>query len=154
MYSSLIRLNTVFKLYISNWILWAVASGYIVFQFRHSFSRKKTWGIVAVLLFLIASVYPVFATIGRSDGFKGTPGLDGEAYIRKEHPEEYEAIMWFRDLTANLWYFRLPEIYMHGIHILHDFRVFNLDHQYNCHHYDSTSKLYQPIIKIINIHCI
>ncbi len=97
---SLIRLNTVFKLYISNWILWAVASGYIVFQFSASFSRKKICGIVAVLLILMVSVYPVFATIGRSDGFKGTPGLDGEAYIRKEHPKEYEAIVWFRNLTG------------------------------------------------------
>jgi YYY domain-containing protein len=97
---ALIRMNTVFKLYISNWILWAVPSVYIVFYFRDSFSRKKTWGIVAIILILMVSVYPIFATIGKSEGFKGTPTLDGEAYVRKEHPREYEAIFWFRNIAG------------------------------------------------------
>ncbi len=43
---AIIRMNTVFKLYIDNWILWAVPAGYAIFQFRDSFSQKKTWGIL------------------------------------------------------------------------------------------------------------
>ncbi len=94
------RMNTVFKLYLSNWILWGVASGAIVFHFRDSFSGKKTWGVVAALLVLMVSVYPVFATIGKSNGFSGEPTLDGEAWVNKQHPQEYMAILWFSNITG------------------------------------------------------
>jgi YYY domain-containing protein len=97
---SYFRMNTVFKLYVVNWVLWGVSAGAIVFQFRDSFSRKKTWGIVAVLLILMVSVYPVFTTIGKSGGFRGEPNLDGEAWVKKEHPQEYMAILWFRNITG------------------------------------------------------
>ncbi len=97
---ALIRMNTVFKLYLQNWILWGVSAGYIIFHFRDSFSQKKTWGIFAVLLILMVSVYPVFATIGKSGAFRGEPTLDGELYVKKEHPQDYMAIMWFKNITG------------------------------------------------------
>ncbi len=95
-----IRLNTVFKLYLDNWILWAVPAGYAIFQFRDSFSQKKMWGTFAIILILMVSVYPVFATIGKSGMFRGEPSLDGELYVKKEHPQDYAAIMWFRNITG------------------------------------------------------
>ncbi|MFU8767558.1 MAG: DUF2298 domain-containing protein [Candidatus Methanoperedens sp.] len=94
------RLNTVFKLYLDNWILWGVPSGYAIFQYRDSFSRKKVWGIFATALIIMVSVYPVFATIGKSGGFQGEPTLDGETYVQKEHPGDYMAIVWFRNITG------------------------------------------------------
>jgi YYY domain-containing protein len=95
-----IRLNTVFKLYLDNWILWAVPAGYAIFQFRDSFSQKKRWGIFAIILILMVSVYPLFATIGKSGMFRGEPSLDGELYVKKEHPQDYMAIMWFKNITG------------------------------------------------------
>jgi YYY domain-containing protein len=95
-----IRLNTVFKLYLDNWILWAVPAGYAIFQFRDSFSQKKMWGIFAIILILMVSVYPVFATIGKSGMFRGEPSLDGELYVKKEHPQDYMAILWFKNITG------------------------------------------------------
>jgi YYY domain-containing protein len=97
---ALIRLNTVFKLYLDNWILWAVPAGYAIFQFRDSFSQKKMWGTFAIILILMVSVYPVFATIGKSGMFGGEPSLDGELYVQKEHPQDYAAIMWFKNITG------------------------------------------------------
>ncbi|MBE0521766.1 MAG: hypothetical protein IBX39_05800, partial [Candidatus Methanoperedenaceae archaeon] len=94
------RLNTVFKLYLDNWILWAVPAGYAIFQYRDSFSRKKVWGIFAIALIIMVSMYPVFATIGKSGGFQGEPTLDGETYVQKEHPGDYMAIVWFRNITG------------------------------------------------------
>ena len=32
-----IRLNTVFKLYLQNWVIWGICAGYIVFQLRDHF---------------------------------------------------------------------------------------------------------------------
>jgi len=109
---TLIRLNTVFKLYLQNWILWGVSAGYIVFLFRDYFTSKKTWGIAGALLILMVSIYPVFATIGKSGGFGGVPELDGAAYVIKEHPQDYQAILWFRNLTGQLVVLQVPgELY-------------------------------------------
>ena len=99
--SIFIRLNTVFKMYLQNWILWGVCAGYIVFLSRDRFAQKKAWGVAAVLLILFVSIYPAFATIGKSGGFAGIPELDGGAYVTKEHPRDYEAILWFVNLTGN-----------------------------------------------------
>jgi len=96
-----IRLNTVFKMYLQNWILWGVCAGYIVFLFRDHFAQKKAWGVAAVLLILLVSIYPVLATIGKSGGFSGVPELDGGAYVKKEHPQDYEAILWFMNISGN-----------------------------------------------------
>ncbi|MEQ9730543.1 MAG: DUF2298 domain-containing protein [Candidatus Methanoperedens sp.] len=115
---SYFRMNTVFKLYVMNWVLWGVSAGAIVFQFRDSFSRKKTWGVVAVLLILMVSVYPVFATIGKSGGFNGEPNLDGETYVQKQHPQEYMTILWFRNITGQPVVLQAPgELYKWNTYI-------------------------------------
>ena len=97
---SFIRLNTVFKFYLQNWILWGISTGYVVFLLRDKINTKKVWGITAVILILMVSIYPVFATFGKSSGFAGVPDLDGETYVKKEHPQDYQAILWFRNLTG------------------------------------------------------
>ncbi|VVB52980.1 Uncharacterised protein [uncultured archaeon] len=95
-----IRLNTVFKMYLQNWVIWGICAGYIVFCLRDYFNSKKAWGIAAVALILLVSIYPVFATIGKSGSFRGVPELDGMAYVKKEHPQDYQAILWFRNITG------------------------------------------------------
>ncbi|PWB49639.1 MAG: hypothetical protein C3F06_13790 [Candidatus Methanoperedenaceae archaeon] len=113
--SLFIRLNTVFKMYLQNWILWGVCAGYIVFLYRDRFATKKAWGVVAVLLILFVSIFPVLATIGKSGGFSGIPELDGGAYMKKEHPQDYEAILWFVNLTGNPVILQAPgELYQYN----------------------------------------
>jgi YYY domain-containing protein len=97
---SFIRLNTVFKFYLQNWILWGVCAGYVLFLSREQINLKNVWGITAVILILMVCIYPVFATLGKSGGFVGAPDLDGEAYVKKDHPQDYQAILWFRNLTG------------------------------------------------------
>jgi len=97
---SFIRLNTVFKFYLQIWILWGVSTGYVFFLLRDKINPGKVWGIIAVILILMMSIYPVFATLGKSGDFAGKPDLDGEAYVKKEHPQDYQAILWFRNLTG------------------------------------------------------
>lgn len=95
-----IRFNTVFKFYMQNWILWGISAGAILFHFRGSFTNRKSWGMIALILIIMVSVYPIFATIGKSGGFVGEPTLNGESYIQKEHPEDYMAILWFRNISG------------------------------------------------------
>ncbi len=95
-----IRFNTVFKFYMQNWILWGISAGTILFHFRGSFTKRKSWGMIAVILIIMVSVYPIFATIGKSGGFGGEQTLNGESYIKKEHPQDYMAILWFRNISG------------------------------------------------------
>jgi uncharacterized membrane protein len=52
-----------------------------------------------VLLLIAALVYPVTATLNRTNGFSGPRGLDGLAYFRQAYPADYAAAAW---LSANV----------------------------------------------------
>lgn len=113
-----IRLNTVFKLYLQNWVLWGIAAGAVVYEFREYFNRRTVWCAIALFLILMVSVYPVFATIGKSGAFRGEPTLDGEAYIKREHPQDYAAILWFRNVTGQPVVLQAPgELYQWNTYI-------------------------------------
>ncbi len=91
------RMNTVFKLYLQNWLLFAIAASYACFNQRKRFSGRKAWVIAAVALIAMGAVYPVFATYLKSNEFKNEINLDGTLYIKREHPGEYEAIRWLNE---------------------------------------------------------
>ncbi len=99
-----IRFNTVFKIYVQHWLVWALAAGVSLY---HMWNRKgimgdqnKTFAIVSVILIMAALSYPVFATYSRSDNFNNKPTLDGAAYFSQEYQNEYNAIMWLNNLNG------------------------------------------------------
>ena len=98
---SLERMNTVFKLYLNVWIFWAVASlfslKYLLQKITHKGVIRHTWVLVLVILILSASIYPVFATMGRSHAFKVKPTLDGLSWAREEFPSDMAAIQWLNE---------------------------------------------------------
>ncbi len=91
------RMNTVFKLYLQNWLLFAIAASYTCYHLREWFFKKRAWAIAACALIFMGSLYPFIATYLKSNGFKNTPELDGTLYIKREHPREYEAIRWLNE---------------------------------------------------------
>lgn len=116
-----IRFNTVFKIYVQHWIVWALAAGA---AFHHLWLwnreeiedigntsnivnikdmddlKRKGFAIISIILLLAAMSYPVFATYSRSGNFKGQPTLDGAAYLKQQYQNEYNAIMWLDDLNG------------------------------------------------------
>jgi|GEM_PF-249910 len=120
-----IRFNTVFKIYVQHWIVWALAAGA---AFYHLWNRgkmediedvkdtkgredrgdvkdiagvaKKSFAILSIILVLAAMSYPVFATYSRSGNFKGNPTLDGATYLKQQYQNEYNAIMWLDNLSG------------------------------------------------------
>ncbi|MBA1341019.1 MAG: hypothetical protein C5S40_02660 [ANME-2 cluster archaeon] len=116
-----IRFNTVFKIYVQHWIVWALAAGAAFYHLwlwnREGMEdmgnmanivnirdmddlKKKGFAILSIILVLAALSYPVFATYSRSGDFKGNPTLDGAAYLKQQYQNEYNAIMWLNNLSG------------------------------------------------------
>jgi uncharacterized membrane protein len=56
-----------------------------------------TWAGVAALLILAGLVYPLSATLARTNGLDNPQTLDGLAFARSSNPSEYEAIRWLNE---------------------------------------------------------
>jgi YYY domain-containing protein len=116
-----IRFNTVFKIYVQHWIVWALAAGAAFYHLwlwnREGMEdmgnmanivnirdmddlKRKGFAILSIILVLAAISYPVFATYSRCSNFKGNPTLDGAAYLKQQYQNEYNAIMWLDNLSG------------------------------------------------------
>ncbi|MBX7212596.1 MAG: hypothetical protein K1X39_01150 [Thermoflexales bacterium] len=94
------RMNTVFKFYFQGWTMWAVAAGFAIPWLLGS-RRWLTRGIAMVALLFVGFglLWPVFAGNSRTDGYAGTPTLDGAAYLTSTHPDDARLIEW---INANV----------------------------------------------------
>ena len=114
------RMNTVFKLYYQAWLLLAMVSAYgLYYCWTHPFpswiaplERLRTplglplgtlgkvvrysWVAVVLVLLLASIYYPIGAALDRAK-HGGDTTLDGLAFLRRGHSDEYEAIRWLRD---------------------------------------------------------
>lgn len=85
------RMNTVFKIGISVWLLFGISCSYFLYCLR----KKISWIIFSILvacLIIIASGYPILATISKRTIATGT--LDGLSYLQQQHPYDYGVISW------------------------------------------------------------
>jgi YYY domain-containing protein len=91
----LTRMNTVFKFYFQAWVVWAVASGYILVRFI----RQRRVVVASIALFVIALglLYPILAISARADEYGGAPTLDGSAYLFEVQPDDFAAIAWLNE---------------------------------------------------------
>jgi YYY domain-containing protein len=88
-------MNTVFKFYFQAWVVWAVASGYILVRLLRQ--RKMAVASIALFMITLGLLYPILAISARADEYGGTPTLDGSAYLFEVQPDDFAAIAWLNE---------------------------------------------------------
>jgi uncharacterized membrane protein len=92
------RMNTVFKFYFQAWALLGLVAAFGMYYVLEGGARNRIGrSILAVgfsLLVFAGLLYPLGASINRTDGFAGPATLDGTAFVAHELPEEHAAITW------------------------------------------------------------
>jgi uncharacterized membrane protein len=104
------RKNTMFKLYYEVWVLWGVASAYVVYFLWRKSTHVGRGMIVAVVSGVIGLglVYPVLAIATRlGDSIAPTPMLDAmqATAFSPRYPEAddtYAAAQWFNQNVVNM----------------------------------------------------
>jgi YYY domain-containing protein len=95
------RLNTVFKFYYAAWILFGLGAAYAAHELLSSNNslRRAVFAPVLVILIMAGLVYPAFAIPNKANGFTSSadlPSLNGIAYIGRQHPGDYNAMLWLQ----------------------------------------------------------
>lgn len=92
------RANTMFKLTYQAFVLFSVASGYVLVRILSTLERgilkaAILFSLVFLLVFIFA--YPFFA-VRSYYGLTVRQGLDGLNYLKRLYPDDYAAVLWLR----------------------------------------------------------
>ncbi len=102
----LYRMNTVFKLYLQSWFLLAIATPWCVAQLLADAwvpaRLRRAVPALAGGLLLVTGCYPLGVTATRLQHRAHAPTLDGNAYLRRDHPDDFAAIEWVRKNVPGL----------------------------------------------------
>lgn len=102
----LYRMNTVFKLYLQSWILLSIAGPWCVQQLLDRQWAHKSLGRAGLItvggVLLASCAYPIGVTTTRAVHRLAPLTLDGNAYLEREHPDDYAAIQWIREHVPDL----------------------------------------------------
>ncbi len=99
------RMNTVFKLYITAWLLFSASTAGMLGKLLLSLTTRESWSIRMVegavpLILLLLLLLPGVVTATHAGPH--TPTLDGLAWLSVSHPDDLAAVTWLRTQDGNL----------------------------------------------------
>lgn len=99
------RMNTVFKFYISAWLLFCGSTALMLGRVLLPAVENRRWiGKVVEasvpMITLLLLLFPVLVTASLAG--LHTPTLDGLAWLEQHHPDDHEAVLWLRHLDDNV----------------------------------------------------
>lgn len=98
------RYNTVFRFWYHTWTIMAVVGGVGAAALWQKASSawlspplRWAWQGVTLAIMGAAFIYPLTVTLERTEAFRRSGGgLDGLAFVARHAPDEYAAVIWFR----------------------------------------------------------
>lgn len=98
------RANTMFKLVYQSFVIYCLATGYIVIRIKEHF-KKKIFKVVYLIPFIIGfsaqMIYPYFAIKGYYGDLRKYKGIWGLDFLKKQYPGDYDIVNWLnRNVTG------------------------------------------------------
>lgn len=93
------RMNTIFKFYFQAWVLMGLVSAFAVYYVSKNLRGlpRLAWQGVMVLLVAGGMIYPILATLNKTNNFQNEPTLNGIAWIAQHRPDDYAGIQWLQE---------------------------------------------------------
>ncbi|MFA5749966.1 MAG: DUF2298 domain-containing protein, partial [Candidatus Shapirobacteria bacterium] len=91
------RANTMFKLVYQAFIIYSLASGYILIRLSQIIKSNffiNFYKIIFSIILSIHLIYPYFAIKSYYNNFEKYQGLNGFKYLQDIYPDNYQAILW------------------------------------------------------------
>ncbi len=93
------RMNTVFKFYFQVWVLWSLASAYIIWFITVKTQRiaRVLWVVLVSSLVAMGLVYSIGTAKMITNNFSNEPTLDGMAYFYRNYPQDGAVVDWLKE---------------------------------------------------------
>ncbi|MHB1296485.1 MAG: DUF2298 domain-containing protein [Anaerolineae bacterium] len=94
------RMNTVFKVYYQVWVFLALAGIMAWVRLWRGGGLARVGTALCGLLLLACLTYTPAAAESKAGGYRGSPTLDGTAFLQEESPGAYAAYRWLQEHAA------------------------------------------------------